>query len=281
MKHHFLKKLLSMTCAMTMLCSGLAAIPFTLPVSAKDPAFTPTVDSPVPAHHVNIGGKSTGARAASDKDVFAMQFVLTADALSVSTDVPSYSNSTGSVTLALFAFDTDYDTSLLSSPIAEHTFKDFKDGADLGFAFDKSSPLPAGEYLLVLYDMKDPTPTANGGSGIGIGVWTGVPHEGQRAYMNGSYVADVTFPVRVDYVTKPAKLYGTPTKPAAAEGIDYAPPHGRGAGLLGQGRHGLSGWRPPDHGHPGHRGRRDLPPPQGRQGRGRPLPVHQLPRYPH
>ena len=223
MKHHFLKKLLSMTCAMTMLCSGLAAMPFTLPVSAEAPAFTPTVDSPVPAHHVNIGGNSTGARAASDKDVFAMQFVLTADALSVSTDVPSYSNSTGSVTLALFAFDTDYDTSLLSSPIAEHTFKDFKDGADLGFAFDKSSPLPAGEYLLVLYDMKDPTPTANGGSGTGIGVWTGVPHEGQRTYMNGSYVADVTFPVRVDYVTKPATLYGIPTKPAAAEGIDYAP----------------------------------------------------------
>ena len=149
MKHHFLKKLLSITCAVTMLCSGLAAIPFTLPVSAEAPAFTPTVDSPVPAHHVNIGGNSTGARAASDKDVFAMQFVLTADALSVSTDVPSYSNSMGSVTLALFAFDTDYDTSLLSSPIAEHTFKDFKDGADLGFAFDKASPLPAGEYLLV------------------------------------------------------------------------------------------------------------------------------------
>ena len=89
MKHHFLKKLLSMTCAMTMLCSGLAAIPVTLPVSAEAPAFTPTVDSPVPAHHVNIGGKSTGARAASGKAVFAMQVVLTADALAVRSAVPS------------------------------------------------------------------------------------------------------------------------------------------------------------------------------------------------
>ena len=222
MKRHFLKKLLSMTCAVTMLCTGLSAIPLSLPVSAKNQTFTPTVDSPVPAHHVSICGSNTGFHAASDKDVFAMQFVLTADAASVSTDVPSFSNNTGSVTMALFAFETDYDTSLLSSPIAEHTFKDFTDGADLGFSFAES-PLPAGEYLLVLYDMKDPTPTANGGANTGIGVWTNSAHEGQRAYMNGSYLSDTTYPVRVDYVNKPASLYGIPTKPAADESIDFAP----------------------------------------------------------
>ncbi len=223
MKHHFLKKLLSMTCAVTMLCSGLAAIPMALPASAEGLPYTPTVDSPVPNHHTVISGSNTGFRAATSTEVFAMQFVLTAETASVSTDVPSFSNNTGSVTMALFSFDTDYDTSLLSAPIAEHTFTDFKDGADLGFAFDEASPLPAGEYLLVLYNMVDPTPSANGGSQTGIGVWTNAPHEGQRAYVNGSFVSDTTFPVRVNYVTVPDTLYGIPTKPAAAEGIDYAP----------------------------------------------------------
>ena len=156
-------------------------------------------------------------------DVIAMQFVTTADALMVSTNVPSYSNNTGSVTVALFAFDTDYDTSLLASPMAEHTFVDFRDGADLAFRFGEENPLPAGEYLLVLYDMQDPTPTANGGSGTGIGMWRYTPHEGQRTYLNGSFVADMSFSVRVAYKEKPAKLYGIPTKPATSGEIDYAP----------------------------------------------------------
>lgn len=222
MKRNFLKKLLSMTCAVTMLCTGLAAIPVTLPVAAAEVGYTPIEAHPLPDRDVTIAGSSTGFYAAAETDVLAMQFVLTAPATAVTANIPSLSNNTGSVTMALFAFDTDYDTSLLSSPLAELTFTNFTDGADLGFAFDKS-PLPAGEYLLVLYDMKDPTPNQNGGTQTGIGVWTNSAHEGQRAYMNGSFLADTTYPVRVSYASKLEKLYGIPTKPAAAEGIDYAP----------------------------------------------------------
>ena len=229
MKHTFLKKLLSVTCALTILCTGLAAIPVSLPTAAAGVSYTPIELHPAPTRDVTIAGSSTGFYSASETDVIAMQFVLTSPATAVTCNIPSLSNNTGSVTMALFAFDTDYDTTLLSSPLAELTFKDFTDGSDLGFGFDKSSPLPAGEYLLVLYDMNDPTPTANGGNGTGIGVWTNAAHEGQRAYMNGSYMADTTYPVRISYVTKPEKLYGIPTKPAAAEGIDYAP---HMAGLL-------------------------------------------------
>ena len=229
MKHSFLKKRLSVTCALTILCTGLAAIPVSLPTAAAGVSYTPIELHPAPTRDVTIAGSSTGFYSASETDVIAMQFVLTSPATAVTCNIPSFSNNTGSVTMALFAFDTDYDTTLLSSPLAELTFKDFTDGSDLGFGFDKSSPLPAGEYLLVLYDMNDPTPTANGGNGTGIGVWTNGAHEGQRAYMNGSYLADTTYPVRISYVTKPEKLYGIPTKPAAAEGIDYAP---HMAGLL-------------------------------------------------
>ena len=222
MKCTFLKKLLSMTCALTILCTGLAAIPVTLPVKAAEADYTPIEIHPAPPRDITIAGSSTGFYSASETDVIAMQFVLTAPATAVTCNIPSFSNDTGSVTMALFNFDTDYDTSLLSVPVAELTFTDFKDSADLGFAFDKS-PLPAGEYLLVLYNMKDPTPTANGGNGTGIGVWSNAPHEGQRAYMNGSYLSDTTYPVRITYASKPEKLYGIPTKPAAAEGLDYAP----------------------------------------------------------
>ncbi len=81
--------------------------------------------------------------------------------------------------------------------------------------------MPAGEYILLLYDMVDPTPGEHNGTGIGL--WTHNAHEGQRAYFNGTFVSDRTHPLHVDYVSTPQKLYGTPTKPAASGDIDYAP----------------------------------------------------------
>lgn len=223
MKYATLKKALCLCFAVILLVAVIPVTPLTLPTAAKGLSYSTEEVHPVPDHDVTINGSSTGFQQTSDMDVIAMQFVLTADALSVSSGIPSFSNNTGLVTVALFAFDTDYDTSLLSAPLCEHTFTDFRDGADLGFVFEESSPLPAGEYLLVLYDMKDPTPTEDGGTGTGIGVWTNAPHEGQRAYMNGSFVADRSFNVNVDYVTKPERLYGIPTKPAVSEDIDYSP----------------------------------------------------------
>ncbi len=187
-------------------------IPFTAEVLPASASFD-----------ISLNGANTGHQQTSDTDVVAMQFVLTDKATVISTSVPSYSNNTGSVTVALFAFDTDYDTTLLASPLAEHTFVDFKDGSNLSLTFSGSQPLPAGEYILLLYDMKDDTPTANGGTGTGIGLWTHRPHEGQRAYLNGSYVSDCAFPLNIRYASKPQKLYGIPTKPAVSGDIDYSP----------------------------------------------------------
>ena len=168
------KKLLALALSVIM---TVTAIPFALiplSVSAGNATLTYTAEV-LPANtsfDVSINGRSNGHQQVSDMDVVAMQVVLTAPVLTISTSIPSYSNNTGSVTMALFAFDTDYDTSLLSAPLAEHTFVDFKDGSNLTFTFPENSPLSAGEYLLVLYNMNDPTPTQDGGAqGTGIGLW--------------------------------------------------------------------------------------------------------------
>ena len=83
MKRTFFKKLLSVTCAVTMLCTGLAAIPVTLPVRAAEVDYTPIEIHPLPDRDVTIAGSSTGFYAASETDVLAMQFVLTAPATAV------------------------------------------------------------------------------------------------------------------------------------------------------------------------------------------------------
>ncbi len=224
MKNRVSRRILCLLTAITLFLSSLAGVfpeMLSLPIAAKAPNYTAGVIESATDTDVSICGGTTGAKQMQKSEVAAMQFVLTADALSVSTSVPSYSNDTGSVTMALFAFHTDYDTTLLSSPIAEHTFVNFKDNASLTFQFSKSDPLPAGEYILLLYDMYDDTPGES--SDAGIGVWLKTPHEGQRAYLNGAYVGDCTFPIGVDYVDTPATLYGVPTKPVALGNIDHAP----------------------------------------------------------
>ncbi len=221
MKHTVIRRTLSLVCASALLLVSLPASLILSATATDAPAYTAEANDPVPSPDTAINGTQTGAVQVRDTDVAGMQFVLTAPALAVSTAVPSYSNNTGSATLALFRFDTDYDTSLLSDPIAEHTFEDFRDGADLTFRFSESDPLPAGEYILLLYDMKDPTPGESNGTGIGL--WTHKAHEGQRAYFNGTYVSDRTHPVNVDYVGTPEKPYGIPTKPAISGELDYAP----------------------------------------------------------
>ncbi len=227
MKHTIFRRALGLVTACALLPVSLPAS-LVLPSGAEAtvrateaPAYTASADYPGPAADVHINGKATGAMQVRETDVIGMQIVLTAPALSVSATVPSYSNNTGSATMALFRFDTDYDTSLLSEPIAEHTFVDFKDSADLTFRFSESDPLPAGEYILLLYDMKDPTPGE--GNGTGIGLWTYTAHEGQRTYFNGSFVSDRTHPVKVNYVTPPSALYGIPQKPIVSGDVDYAP----------------------------------------------------------
>ena len=220
------KKLL---CAALSTILAVSVIPFSaIPLAATDStskiSFTAEVLPSSAAFDVSLHGNNTGHEQTSDTDVVAMQFVLTDQTTAISTTIPSYSNNTGSVTMALFAFDKDYDTSLLSAPLAEYTFVDFKDGSKLTFVFPETAPLPAGEYILVIYDMKDDTPTADGGAnGTGIGLWVHAPHEGQRTYMNGSYVGDRSFPLYVSYAGDPQSLYGTPTKPAVSTDIDYSP----------------------------------------------------------
>ncbi len=222
MKHRVILRAASMLCLCALL---LSALPASLILSAfaqkHSLTYTAEIQYPAPKADTALCGTGTAAMQVLETDVIGMQVVLSADAEAIYTKVPSYSNDTGSATLALFAFDTDYDTTLLSDPIAEHTFVDFQDSAALTFRFPTSDPLPAGEYILLLYNMYDRTPGS--GNGTGIGMWTYAAFEGQRAYYNGTYVSDSSYSVCVDYTTAPAKPYGIPTKPLASGDIDYAP----------------------------------------------------------
>ncbi len=147
----------------------------------------------------------------SPSDVIAAQIVTTAPVLSLGVACPSYSNTTGSITVNLYAFDTDYDTSLSGEPIASHVFENFADNAYLELTFPENSPLPAGEYLYVMYDANDPDPGP--GAVYGVGYWSCAAHESQRLYVNGIYNSNATAKLQVVYAQTPSQPYGIPTVP--------------------------------------------------------------------
>jgi len=78
---------------------------------------------------------------------------------------PSWSDNVGSLTVKIFQWNTDYDTTVAGEPVFSQTYVDYQDNETLyGELFtDDSRGLPAGEYLWWLGDGVD-----SGGSGVGL-----------------------------------------------------------------------------------------------------------------
>ncbi len=153
-------------------------------------------------------------------DVMASQFVAVKPFSAVSVYCPSYSNNIGNITIALFEFTENYEKTLSNLPLAEKEYVNFSDSSHIKLTFD--DPLPAGEYLVCLYDAYDE-------SGYpGVGVWCYVAHESQRLYRNGSYDATSSFEMYITYTEKPdGKGYGIPTVPALTG--EVTPPYKKGS----------------------------------------------------
>ena len=121
----------------------------------------------------NFSGDENSAYAIQEDETVGIQFSLAADALYVGIGCPSWNNDIGQLTLALYAFDTDYATSVSKDPIIKHTFEDYQDNSYLGFEFTEADPLKAGEYVIEITDAYDDTGTA---INPGVGIWSHKPY---------------------------------------------------------------------------------------------------------
>ncbi|MBQ7604499.1 MAG: hypothetical protein IJU75_06045 [Clostridia bacterium] len=60
----------------------------------------------------------------------------------------SYDNNLGTITVKVYGFDKDYDTTVAGEPLASKDLVDFPDNKWQAFEWD--TPLPAGEYLVLI-----------------------------------------------------------------------------------------------------------------------------------
>lgn len=65
---------------------------------------------------------------------------------------PSYSDNVGNLTLSLYKWAGDYDSTLKTEPIAKKEWVDFKDNSKLSVGAPEGQAFAAGEYLLYISD---------------------------------------------------------------------------------------------------------------------------------
>ncbi|MBQ6616940.1 MAG: hypothetical protein IJH67_11305 [Thermoguttaceae bacterium] len=85
-----------------------------------------------------------------EKDSAAARFKAGESFTSVMVCCPSFSNNVGSLRLSLFRWTDNYDKTIAEKPLLRQTFVNFRDNERLELRTSSESPLPAGEYLLVI-----------------------------------------------------------------------------------------------------------------------------------
>ncbi len=151
-----------------------------------------------------VVGEELQATALSAGETLAVHFRTPADMVAVGTPLMNLNGEVGTLTLTLYAFDTDYTTTLASKPILTSSFSDFSDHSYAELAYKRRQGIPAGEYLLVISEASQ------------VSVQTAGAHEGQVLYRDGAYVADASLLLTITYEDKTETLYEIPSDPNTA-----------------------------------------------------------------
>ncbi len=159
----------------------------------------------------DIIGEGAQSTEVTSGQTLAVHFRTTENLAAVGTRLMNVSGKKGSVTLSLYAFDTDYATSLSADPIEEKTFEGFCDYAYAEITFKRNKTVKAGEYLLVISDAD------------GILLQTAAAHKSQVCYRDGAYAADVSLLLAVTYKDQTDLLYAYPLDPNTAP-LETEPP---------------------------------------------------------
>lgn len=138
---------------------------------------------------------------------------------------PSWSDDVGNLTVTLYKWDKDYETTLKGTPVAgPEVFEDYEDNSFIGFDFE-ASPMAAGVYYIQLSDAEDD-------AGSGVGCWSGTTvYPGQYVFVDGEYLPKMNLRMQLDYVTELAEgalPYGempTLEKPKSDLGGEGTLPH--------------------------------------------------------
>ncbi|MBR2445488.1 MAG: hypothetical protein IKB28_02340 [Clostridia bacterium] len=149
---------------------GLLCLLITLSMLAAVGVQTVFADGVV----VNVNSSSgTGRSAQSIGGDYGIRLGINGAFTEVSVSMPTWSTTDSAATLSLYAWDTNYDLTIMSDPLVTQRFDPLRDNAYNKLTFDA---LPAGEYFLRIHDVRGQ-----------VGVWVqNYSDNGSFVYTNGS-----------------------------------------------------------------------------------------------
>ena len=155
---------------LSMLCAAATSVVQAVSVSVNDPAAQ------------NRGPVSVGGD-------YGLRLGFGGAFTEIGVSMPTWSTTDSACTLSLYAWDTNYDTTIASDPIVSKRFDPLIDNARNTLTFD---PLPAGEYFLRIHDVRGQ-----------VGVWAyDYKSCGGYVYTNGTE-SRKEWDVRVTFVDNP------------------------------------------------------------------------------
>jgi len=139
--------------------------------------------------------KSAIRVAGADEDAGGL-FVATAPIESMEFCCPTWTNTTGAITISLYKWNSDYETTKKSSPAASEKYIDFPDNAWLKL----ECGVEAGEYLFVLSDGENT-----------VGIWKSNTGNKNIISYIGGVLTEGAYMVRLNYKNTPYQMLGTPS----------------------------------------------------------------------
>ncbi len=144
-------------------------------------------------------GESPADTALTAEDMVAIRFCTPSAVTAVGTQLREAASGT-TVKLSIYAFTTDYATTLQGDPLLSEIFTDPARYSWVELTCVRGETFAAGDYLLVI----------SGASGVSIR--TAGAHEGQIYYQNGEIDSERSMLLGLTYAMVPTKLYEAPGK---------------------------------------------------------------------
>ncbi len=154
-----------------------------------------------------IEADMTPAAPAAD-DTLALHFATSTKFAAVGTQIFRQAGRGGAITLSIYAFDTDYATTVAGEPLQTDTFTDLESFERVELSVDRRKSFDAGEYLLVISGVSE------------LSLYMGDAHESQVLYRNGEADLNASALITLSYAEKYDAVYAIPTdlnRPAETE----------------------------------------------------------------
>ena len=126
--------------------------------------------------------------------------------------MPTWSDTDSDATLALYKWNTDFDTTMSAEPVAYKIFENFRDNSHNALTLDEE--LPAGEYFFCIKDV----------GGSRVGVWTLKSHVSKGFIYNDGVETTGDWEVSVSFTKTPAEPFFEMTSVADTIDGKHTPP---------------------------------------------------------